>query len=106
MKSMITRFVRRVLAVAWPRCRSRTLSDERWDGWNVEWSFAGDERITYLWGGDVHQDGASVTVGNGRFNGRVKPGHRTTFGFLGTTRSSALPVDDLWVDGRRCAVAG
>jgi hypothetical protein len=42
--------------------------------WNVEWSFAGDERITYLWGGDVHQDGASVTVGNGRFNGRVKPG--------------------------------
>jgi hypothetical protein len=74
--------------------------------WNVEWSFAGDERITYLWGGDVHQDGASVTVGNGRFNGRVKPGHRTTFGFLGTTRSSALPVDDLWVDGRRCAVAG
>ncbi|MGA7147671.1 MAG: glycoside hydrolase family 6 protein, partial [Microbacterium sp.] len=68
--------------------------------WDLEWTFAGDQQISNLWSGSHTQDGASVSVENLKYNGVIKPGKRTTIGFIG-----AGEPDEPWqfhLNGQAC----
>ncbi|WP_297081735.1 ExeM/NucH family extracellular endonuclease [uncultured Demequina sp.] len=73
-------------------------------GWELGWDFAGDEKVSSLWGGRYSQDGASVTVDNRLWNGLIWPGRSVTVGFLGSTAEGAIPIDEFTVNGAACAV--
>ncbi|WP_084105637.1 glycosyl hydrolase 53 family protein [Demequina sp. NBRC 110056] len=81
------------------------ISDEAIDGWELSWTFAGDEQITQLWSGDLTQEGADVTVENLAWNAQIKPGKRITFGYLGSTADGALPIDAFTMNGQPCVLA-
>lgn len=68
--------------------------------WSLEWTFAGDQRISNLWSGDERADGAHVTVDSLSWNGRLAPGARTTLGFIG----KGAPDEPLLfhLNGRAC----
>jgi len=51
------------------------------NGWNVTWTFSGDQKIGNLWGGDYTQTGSSVSVKNTSYNGVIQSGSSTEFGF-------------------------
>ena len=51
------------------------------NGWNVTWTFAGNQQITNLWNGVLTQTGTSVRVTNAAWNGAVANGATLTFGF-------------------------
>ncbi|WP_062132227.1 glycosyl hydrolase 53 family protein [Demequina aestuarii] len=81
------------------------VSDESIDGWDLSWTFAGDERVANLWGGDVDQDGAGVAVSSLPWNSTIDPGERITFGFVGASSGGALPLDAFTMNGSACEVA-
>ncbi|MDN4481148.1 ExeM/NucH family extracellular endonuclease [Demequina muriae] len=83
----------------------KNIGDEPIKGWDVEWTFAGDEQVSHLWSGQVTQSGADVSVESMPWNGTIKPGKRTTFGFIGSTGTGALDVDEFTLNGLPCAVA-
>ncbi len=81
----------------------RNTGDEPIDGWSLEWTFAGDQRIANLWSGDAQVDDAHVTVDNLRWNSHLAPGARTTLGFIGMGAA-----DQPWLfhlNGRACTTA-
>ena len=71
----------------------RNTGDERIDGWTLEWSFAGRERVIAALGAVVRQDGEDVSATNASWNATIKPGRSVAFGFIGksTGRGSAPP---------------
>ncbi len=80
-------------------------SDEAIRGWDLGWTFAGDERITDLWGGESTQSGKAVSVSSLSWNGTVNAGERVTFGFVGATDDGALPGEEFALDGVACSAA-
>ncbi len=61
------------------------------DGWNLGWTFPGDQEITSLWNGNDTQSGAAVTVSNASYDGSVAPGAAVTVGFTATNTAAAAP---------------
>ncbi|MFG2002858.1 cellulose binding domain-containing protein [Spirillospora sp. NPDC048911] len=53
------------------------------DGWQLTWTFPGDQKITQLWNGARIQNGADVTVTAADWNRRLEPNRTAQFGFLG-----------------------
>ncbi|SDH83867.1 cellulose binding domain-containing protein [Nonomuraea jiangxiensis] len=60
-------------------------------GWRVTWTWAGDQRITQMWGGTPTQTGANVSVANAGYNGNLAPGATTSFGFNGGYSGTNTP---------------
>jgi endoglucanase len=58
-------------------------------GWQVDWNFAGTERVTHVVGGSVAQSGTAVAVTNAKWNATIKPGERTVLGFTGVKAPGA-----------------
>lgn len=56
--------------------------------WTVRWTFANGQVITQLWGGQLTQTGATVTVRNETWNGVLAPNATTTLGFLANSNGS------------------
>jgi len=79
--------------------------DETVRGWELEWSFAGDEEIRQLWNGRDSQTGPDVTVENRIWNSIIRPGRSITFGFIGSSDEGALPVESFTLNGGACTVA-
>lgn len=50
-------------------------------GWNVGWTFPGDQKINGMWGATFSQSVRSVTARNVSYDGAVAAGASTTFGF-------------------------
>jgi Glycosyl hydrolase family 12/Cellulose binding domain len=61
------------------------------NGWNLGWTFPGDQEITSLWNGNDTQSGATVTVSNASYNGGVAPGGTATVGFTATNSGDTAP---------------
>lgn len=80
----------------------KNLTDQDIEGWDLSWTFPGDEEIVDLWSGDLAQDGNRVTVSNLPWNSVIKPGKSTTFGFIGASSEKTLAVQSLRLDGRLC----
>ncbi|HEX8346524.1 MAG TPA: cellulose binding domain-containing protein [Actinoplanes sp.] len=72
------------------------------DGWTLTFTFEGDQRITSTWNSTFTQDGASVTMKNGRRNARIAPGASTTVGIIGTFRYNNAPPWGRALNGHFC----
>ncbi len=55
-----------------------------WNGWSLDWSFPGDQKVTQMWNAEHTQSGTSVTARNVGWNSGVAPGASVSFGFTGT----------------------
>lgn len=57
-------------------------SDEVWDGWELGWTFAGDDdRVRAGWSGSFEQSDREVTVSNAPWNRVVRPDSTVYLGF-------------------------
>ncbi len=59
------------------------------EGWTVQWTFAGDDQVANLWGGEWSQEGDTVTVTNADWNGAVADGASVEIGY--TASNSGTP---------------
>jgi len=75
------------------------------DGWDLRFAFEGAQTITDHWSSSLTQVGSVVLGENLSWNARIRPGDRTTFGFIGgsTSGPGATPLLFL-VDGAACTV--
>ena len=71
--------------------RSTDTGSSALDGWNIGWTFPGDQEITSLWNGNESQSGAAVTVSNAPYDGSVAPGATVTVGFTATNSADTAP---------------
>lgn len=78
--------------------------DIAWDGWELGWTFLGDEQVRANWSAVMDQTGSDVTVTPARWNRVIAAGDSVTFGFIGH-RGDALPTipGDVTLDGVRCS---
>ena len=61
-------------------------------GWQLKWTFPGNQAISSLWNGAYTQSGANVTVSNASYDGSLAPGATATVGFTATySGSNAAP---------------
>jgi enterochelin esterase-like enzyme len=51
------------------------------NGWNLAWSFGGNQKITNLWNGTYTQNGTAVTVKNAPYNGTIPAKGSVNMGF-------------------------
>jgi cellulase/cellobiase CelA1 len=73
------------------------------NGWQLAWTFPGDQKITSLWNGTVSQSGEQVTVTNAAYDGSVPPGSSVTVGFTGTYSSSDAAPTSFTANGAACS---
>ena len=62
--------------------------DRAISGWTVTWTFPAGQQVTQAWNATVTQQGADVTAKNAGWNGALRPGGRTSFGFLASAPGS------------------
>jgi cellulose 1,4-beta-cellobiosidase len=72
------------------------------NGWNLGWTFPGDQKITDLWNGTVSQSGAKVSVTSQSYNGSLAPGSSVTVGFTGSYASSDASPTVFTLNGTAC----
>jgi endoglucanase len=73
------------------------------NGWSLRWAWTGDQKVSQAYLATVSQSGATVTATNLSFNRQIKPGHSTTFGFIGQTGGGANPTPGLFtLNGKAC----
>ncbi len=82
----------------------KNIGTEPIGGWTLDWSFTGNEQITQLWSGDVTQTDSAVSVENLHYNGKLKPGERITFGFLGGFSGALNEPTAFTLNGHACEV--
>jgi hypothetical protein len=73
------------------------------NGWNLAFSFPGDQRITNAWSATVGQNGNAVTATNVGYNATIPPGGNTTFGFQGTWNSNDSNPTSFRLNGTTCS---
>ncbi|MFE8955692.1 glycoside hydrolase family 6 protein [Streptomyces althioticus] len=72
--------------------------------WAVNWTYAGNQRVTSGWNARVTQSGANVTAANESYNATLASGGSATFGFQGSyTGTNAVP-STFTLDGVTCNV--
>jgi predicted alpha/beta-hydrolase family hydrolase len=72
------------------------------NGWQVAWSFSGNERITQLWNGSHTQSGTQVSVTNAAWNGVVATGGTASFGFNATSGAGSVTPAAFTLNGVAC----
>jgi cellulose 1,4-beta-cellobiosidase len=72
--------------------------------WTLEFTFAGNQRITQLWNGVVTQTGANVTVRNAPYNGSLGTGATVNPGFLATVTGANAAPTAFRLNGALCTV--
>jgi len=75
------------------------------NGWELEWTFPGNQQISNLWGGSYTQTGASVSVENLDWNGHIAAnGGSENFGFnINYSGVNAVPTD-FTLNGIPCGI--
>ncbi|MFJ4839442.1 glycoside hydrolase family 6 protein [Streptomyces sp. NPDC088746] len=62
-------------------------------GWQLQWSFAGGEKVSQGWNATVSQSGTAVTAKDAGYNAALATGASATFGFNATASgNSAVPA--------------
>ncbi|HEY0807744.1 MAG TPA: cellulose binding domain-containing protein, partial [Pseudonocardiaceae bacterium] len=62
------------------------------NGWSLNWTFPGDQKISNLWNASFTQTGAQVQATNASFDGALAPGASTTMGFTATSTNNTSPT--------------
>jgi hypothetical protein len=78
------------------------------DGWRLEWTYAGDQRITSAWNAQVTQTGAAVTAADAGYNAVFATGGVADFGVQGTwqTADPAPAPASFTLNGTVCGGSG
>ena len=76
------------------------------DGWTVGWTYASGQRITTAWNGTATQSGSAVSVKSLSYNGSLRTGGTTSFGFNGTWSGSNPVPTKFTVNGVTCTGFG
>lgn len=60
-------------------------------GWQLAWTFPGDQKINSLWNGSYTQSGPQVSVTPAAYNATIAPGSSVTVGFTATDTTGSAP---------------
>jgi endoglucanase len=72
------------------------------DGWHLDFSFAGAQRLTQAWNATVALSGATVTATNLSWNRLIRPGQTVSLWFLADTSGANPAPERFRVDGAVC----
>jgi hypothetical protein len=72
------------------------------NGWALDWTFPGNQKVTQLWNGSFTQSGESVRVTNASYNPSISPGGTVTVGFTGSFTSGKTSPPAFALNGRAC----
>ena len=72
------------------------------NGWTLEFTFPGDQKITNAWNGVSSQSGENVTITNESYNATIPAGGSTSLGFQGTWSASDATPTAFTVNGTTC----
>ncbi|WP_197289859.1 glycosyl hydrolase [Saccharothrix sp. NRRL B-16348] len=61
-------------------------------GWQVTWALTAGQGIQNAWNTTLTTSGSTVTAKNASWNGTIKPGETTSFGFIGSGTPSAAAL--------------
>ena len=75
------------------------------DGWEVTWTFGGNQSIDKSWSGGFNQSGRTVRVTPLSWNTLIEPGRSAEFGFSATYSGENKAPSDFRVNGQRCGEA-
>ena len=73
------------------------------NGWNLAFTFPGNQKITQFWSGAASQSGKNVTIKNASFNGNIAPGGRQTTGFNLSYSGSNQKPSGFKLNGKACS---
>jgi cellulase/cellobiase CelA1 len=73
------------------------------NGWQLAFTFRGDQRITSEWNATVSQNGSSVTAANASYDGTISPGGSVSVGFQGTWTSNDTAPTSFSLNGTACS---
>ncbi|MEW2120199.1 glycoside hydrolase family 44 protein [Streptomyces sp. NPDC005474] len=76
------------------------------NGWNLGFTFAGNQKVTQGWNGTWSQTGAAVTVADAGWNASLPTGGATTIGFNGTYSGTNTTPGTFTLNGTPCTIAG
>jgi serine/threonine-protein kinase len=72
-------------------------------GWRLEFSFPGEQHVSFGWSGQWQQSDHTVTVRDLIYNGSIKPGKSTSLGFLASNKGGKNDKPDGFrVNGVNC----
>jgi endo-1,4-beta-xylanase len=72
------------------------------NGWQLAFTFPGDQKVTNAWNATVAQSGTSVTATNLSYDATISPGGSTSFGFQGTWTSNDTSPSSFSLNGTAC----
>ncbi|MFE4825938.1 glycoside hydrolase family 9 protein [Streptomyces sp. NPDC056672] len=72
------------------------------DGWTLNWTYAGGQRVTNAWNATVSQSGAAVTAKDAGWNKAIAPGGSVSFGFQATFSGSNPPPTAFTLNSGAC----
>jgi endoglucanase len=71
-------------------------------GWQLTWSFVGDQRVTGAWNASVTQTAAGVTARDGGWNANIANGGTQSFGFQAGYSGTAAAPSNFVLNGKPC----
>ncbi|APU13531.1 putative cellulose binding protein,putative carbohydrate binding protein [Actinoalloteichus fjordicus] len=77
--------------------------DEPVQGWALDWTFDGDQRVTHSWNTQLVQRGAAVSAADIGWNATIAPGRSVTFGFNGSFSGTNGTPGAFTLNGDACA---
>ncbi|MGW5355110.1 glycoside hydrolase family 44 protein [Streptomyces sp. NPDC004031] len=75
------------------------------NGWQLGFSFAGNQKVTQGWNGTWSQSGAAVTVKDAGWNAALATGASTTIGFNGSYSGANPAPQTFTLNGKQCGAA-
>ena len=72
------------------------------NGWQLTWSFTGNQQITNLWNGTLSQMNQSVRVNDAGFNRNLPTGGSAAFGFQASYSGSNAAPTNFALNGVQC----
>ncbi|MEU0298058.1 glycoside hydrolase family 6 protein [Streptomyces sp. NPDC006175] len=71
-------------------------------GWQLQWSFAGGEKVSQGWNATVSQSGTAVTAKDAGYNAALATGSSATFGFNATGSGNSTVPATFKLNGVTC----
>jgi hypothetical protein len=72
------------------------------NGWNLQWTFPGNQQITSAWNGVSTQNGQSASVANASYNATIAPNGSASFGFQASYSGTNADPTDFRLGGTAC----
>jgi hypothetical protein len=76
------------------------------NGWRLQWTYGGDQKVTSAWNAQVTQSGANVTAVNAAYNPSLPSGGSVDFGVQGTWSASDPTPTEFALNGTSCGQTG